>query len=63
MEGLDVTNSQMVALNGDDIVIMRPKVRMTPKEAKVLAAWLVSMSVESSDEPPFEEYLRAVEST
>jgi hypothetical protein len=59
---IDVTNWQMVSLKGDEIIVMRPKVQMSPEQALVQAAWLVSMAeiTDTRLEGKFQQYLDAV---
>jgi hypothetical protein len=40
----DVPNSQLVALRGETVVVMAPRVHMSAEEALVHAAWLVSVA-------------------
>lgn len=42
-DDIETINDQMVGVNGDDIVVLVPKQRMTPEEAIRHAAWLVAM--------------------
>lgn len=54
---IDVTNMQLVSTQGKDIVVMRPKNRMTKAEALTHAAWLVALADEDDS---FTDYLEAV---
>ncbi len=41
---IDTANYEMVGLNGERLVIMRPKMVMTKEEAYSAAAWLFVMA-------------------
>lgn len=43
MEKIDTSNHQLIGVHGDDVVVMKPKTRMTKAEALVHAAYLVSI--------------------
>jgi hypothetical protein len=45
-DGPDTTNDSFVGVQGDRIVILRPRARMTKPEALRLAAWLVVLADE-----------------
>ncbi len=58
---MDLMNSQMVGVNGDDIVIMLPKQRMSMVEALVHAAWIVALADNMiPDGPRFQSILDLV---
>ncbi len=58
---IDVPNDQFVGMAGDHVIVMRPKQRMTKREALVHAAWLVALA---EDEPgEFARILEAVRNT
>ena len=59
----EIANDQMVGVQGDYIVVLFPKQRMTKDEALIHAAWLVALADETSDHSRFREILEAVEST
>jgi hypothetical protein len=40
----DITNKQLVAIQGENIIIMNPIRKMTKEEALVHAAWLVALA-------------------
>ncbi len=46
---IDKFNMHLVAVKGDDIVIMNPRVRMTKADALNLAAWLVALSDDNEE--------------
>lgn len=41
---IDIGNRQMVGSQGDHVVVVMPQARMTPAEAMVHAAWLVTIA-------------------
>jgi hypothetical protein len=41
---IDITNTQLVGSQGDHVVVMMPQTRMSPSEALVHAAWLVTIA-------------------
>lgn len=49
IDNLDTSNSQMVGVQGDNILIMMPKQKMTKAEALVLAAWLLMLADDNDD--------------
>ena len=53
-------NEQMVASQGDSIIILRPKARMTKSEALHLAAWIVALADEGEESGEFEKILDSV---
>lgn len=57
---IDTSNSQLVGVLGDDIVVMMPQQRMTKFEALLHAAWLVALADDNGD---FTDILQAVERT
>ncbi len=57
---IDVTNYQMVSMQGDTIVVLRASPKMTKREALVHAAWLVTLA---DDENEFQKILGAVQNT
>jgi len=65
----DVPNSQLVALRGETVVVMAPRIHMTAEEALVHAAWLVCMAScatltdSATIEERFAEILKAVQNT
>lgn len=58
---IDTFNGQLVGVLGDDIVVMKPKNRMTKAEALLQAAWLVALAEEDAGD--FQRVLDAVQST
>lgn len=56
----DTTNRQMVAIQGDFILVIMPQLKMTKAEALLHAAWLVALADDSGDQ--FQKVLEAVES-
>lgn len=54
---LDIENRQLVGMNGDDIVILRPQERMTKEEAIAHAAWLVAIADDSDRNDRFNRTL------
>ncbi len=56
----DVTNYQLAGVEGDYIVILAPKTRMTKEDALRHAAWLVALA---GDLEEFRAWLTAVEGT
>ena len=54
---LDLSNTQQVAREGDHVVILNPRTRMTQEDALILAAWLVAVV---GDDGKFTEILREV---
>lgn len=57
---MDTINDQLVSVQGDMIIIMRPKMRMTKTEALRHAAWLVALSDDGEESGHFEAVLDAV---
>lgn len=60
---VDISNSQLVAVIGDDIVIHVPRRRMSKAEAIVHAAWIIAMADESEGHTEFKRILDEVEAT
>jgi hypothetical protein len=60
-EPLNVDNDQFVGAQGDHVVVMMPRARMTRAEAIRHAAWLALIADPLGDE--FERVLAAVRST
>ncbi len=58
---MDTTNSQLVGVNGEGILIMAPRFRMTFEEALRHAAWIVALAERT--EGQFAEILEAVRQT
>lgn len=58
---MDISNDQLVAIQGDSILVMYPKQHMTKAEALRHAAWLVVLADSSGDE--FADVLAAVQNT
>jgi len=64
---IDTKNMQAVGINGDYIVVLKPKRSMTIKESYFHAAWLVSMAAACEGESidgaleRFSAALRAIE--
>ena len=58
---IDTGNYQMVSINGDDVVVLFPKNRMTREQALLHAAWLVASANQAPGE--FERILAAVQNT
>ncbi len=56
----DCTNLQAVGMNGDEIVILMPRARMTKAEALIHAGWLVVLA-DHDDE--FQQILEEIKST
>jgi hypothetical protein len=56
-EPIETLNNQMVAMQGDMVVVLVPRVRMTVEEALRHAAWLVAITGETER---FQEILQAV---
>lgn len=52
----NVVNDQVVGVQGDNVVVLCPKVIMTQEQAMVHAAWLLALSMRSK-----EEFLRVYE--
>ena len=46
---MEVPNIQMVGVQGDSILVMMPKSKMTKQEALVHAAWLVALADSTDD--------------
>jgi hypothetical protein len=57
---IETMNDQMVAMRGGKIIVMRPKLEMSPDEALRHAAWLIAVV---GDEERFKEILQAVFNT
>lgn len=49
VDELDTSNAQMVGVQGNDIIILMPKQKMTKPEALVLAAWLMTLADDNDD--------------
>jgi len=62
---IETCNDQAVGVNGDAIVVLRPKQRMTPTDARRHAAWLVEMAafVDPAPVHTFKAIRRAVRNT
>lgn len=58
---METMNDQLVGMNGDMIIILRAKNRMTREEALRHAAWLVALAEDI--EHKFEPVLAAVRNT
>lgn len=58
---MDTANRFLVSVQGDDIIVMLPPVRMTRAEALTFAAWVVALADESDDDRDFKEVLSAVQ--
>lgn len=59
---IDMTNRQMVGLQGDgSVAVLLPKQRMTREEALLHAAWIVAICAPEHNE--FERVLTAVMNT
>jgi len=56
----DITNAQVAAKNGDDVVIMHPLIQMSRQGALVHAAWLVAIADTSENFEEFRGILKAV---
>lgn len=54
---IETLNDQIVAVQGDSIIVMAPKNRMTREEAMRHAAWLITLA---GDDARFTEILQAV---
>lgn len=62
IKDLDVTNINMVSVNGSSVVILNPpRGPITKEHALTLAAWIVTLACANPGE--FEKYLDAVQST
>lgn len=62
MSAIDITNKFLVALQGRDVVCLRPiPQRLSTPDALLLAAYLVAMAMPAAGEPTFEEVRAAVE--
>jgi hypothetical protein len=59
-EEIDPTNAQLAGRQGDQVVVVLPRGRMSREEALTHAAWLVTLA-EGEDE--FGAYLKAVQGT
>jgi len=60
---MDTTNRQGVGVIGGDVAVVMPRTRMTPDEAMMFAAWLVTMAqMQKPDLPAFVAYINAVQS-
>ena len=46
-EEIDTSNYQLVGMQGSEIIVMKPKIKMTQDEALLHAAWLVALSEKS----------------
>lgn len=57
---LDVSNSQQVEKQGDHILVMNPRTRMTPDDALVLALWLVKVVDNETRLAEIDKAMRAV---
>jgi len=57
---IETVNDQLVALQGDHVVVMLPKQRMTTEEALRQAAWLVAITGENER---FQQILTAIQNT
>ena len=44
MDNIDTTNRQLVAVQGDHVLILNPPTKMTKEEALVFAAWIVCLA-------------------
>lgn len=60
---METDNTQMVGCQGDHIVILAPKTRMTKAEALLHAAWIVVLADDGEESGQFEQVLDAVMST
>jgi len=54
-------NAQLVGVQGNNIVVLLPKLVMTKEEALYHAAWLVCLAEENDGQ--FDEILKAVKNT
>ena len=61
MEEIETVNDQCVGVQGDSIMVMMPKQKMTKEQALRQAAWLVALADDSGDE--FQKVLDAVLNT
>jgi hypothetical protein len=61
MDDINVDNDQFVGAQGDHVVVMMPRARMTRAEALRQAAWLALVADPLGDE--FERVLAAIRST
>lgn len=57
---METGNEQMVGVQGDFIVVMFPKTRMTKAEALRHAAWIVALADDGEESGQFEQVLDAV---
>ena len=57
----EVPNRQMVAMLGEDVVVLAPAKKMTRAEALQHAAWIVALADMSENHGVFQDVLRAVE--
>lgn len=62
---IETANYALIAVNGDKITALNPMalVRMSKQEALSVAAWLVALADESTDNSDFQAVLKAVQST
>jgi hypothetical protein len=58
---IETINDQLVAVQGDSIIILRPKNKMTKEEALRHAAWLVVLAEDEFNQ--FRLVLEAVKNT
>lgn len=57
---METINDQLVSVQGDNIIVMCPKSRMTKAEALRHAAWLVALADDGEESGQFEAVLDAV---
>ena len=57
---IETMNDQIVAMRGEEVIVMNPKVRMSKDEALRHAAWLISIVC---DDERFKDILQAVRNT
>jgi hypothetical protein len=61
---METFNKFAVGVAGRDVVIVVPPRRLSPADAMLFAAWLVTMAqIQDSKLEPFDTYLKAVRSS
>ncbi len=62
-ENGDITNQQLVAIQGESIVVLALRAKMTKCEALVHAAWIVALADQSEEFADFRAILKSVINT
>jgi hypothetical protein len=61
---METFNKFAVGVIGTDVAIMMPPRRLTPDEAMMFAAWIVTMAqIQDAKLPAFVQYVNAVQAT